>query len=240
MNNFLIGDFEGPLDLLLHLVKVSKIEISDIKLVDITNQYIDYLKKMEEMNLDVASEYLVLASELIEMKSRYLLPKPPKVEEESQYEEDPEEELKKRLLEYQKYKESTSIFKDLEINRSSYYTKAPERRDIYTNEKLENNGEVTPNDLLLALEKLLERKEYTKPINTKITKKELSVSERVNKIRSILKKEKTVEFSSLFEYLTRPYIVVTFLSILEMAKDNTLKIEQKHNFDEIILSLESK
>ncbi len=235
MNNFLIGDFEGPLDLLLHLVKVSKIEISDIKLVDITNQYIDYLKKMEEMNLDVASEYLVLASELIEMKSRYLLPKPPKVEEESQYEEDPEEELKKRLLEYQKYKESTSIFKDLEINRSSYYTKAPERRDIYTNEKLENNGEVTPNDLLLALEKLLERKEYTKPINTKITKKELSVSERVNKIRSILKKEKTVEFSSLFEYLTRPYIVVTFLSILEMAKDKEITLKQDKNFGNILL-----
>ena len=235
MNNFLIGDFEGPLDLLLHLVKVSKIEISDIKLVDITNQYIDYLKKMEEMNLDVASEYLVLASELIEMKSRYLLPKPQKVEEESQYEEDPEEELKKRLLEYQKYKESTSIFKDLEINRSSYYTKAPERRDIYTNEKLENNGEVTPNDLLLALEKLLERKEYTKPINTKITKKELSVSERVNKIRSILKKEKTVEFSSLFEYLTRPYIVVTFLSILEMAKDKEITLKQDKNFGNILL-----
>lgn len=235
MNNFLIGDFEGPLDLLLHLVKVSKIEISDIKLVDITNQYIDYLKKMEEMNLDVASEYLVLASELIEMKSRYLLPKPLKVEEESQYEEDPEEELKKRLLEYQKYKESTSIFKDLEINRSSYYTKAPERRDIYTNEKLENNGEVTPNDLLLALEKLLERKEYTKPINTKITKKELSVSERVNKIRSILKKEKTVEFSSLFEYLTRPYIVVTFLSILEMAKDKEITLKQDKNFGNILL-----
>ena len=235
MNNFLIGDFEGPLDLLLHLVKVSKIEISDIKLVDITNQYIDYLKKMEEMNLDVASEYLVLASELIEMKSRYLLPKPPKVEEESQYEEDPEEELKKRLLEYQKYKESTSIFKDLEVNRGSYYTKAPERRNIYTNEKLENNGEVTPNDLLLALEKLLERKEYTKPINTKITKKELSVSERVNKIRSILKKEKTVEFSSLFEYLTRPYIVVTFLSILEMAKDKEITLKQDKNFGNILL-----
>lgn len=235
MNNFLIGDFEGPLDLLLHLVKVSKIEISDIKLVDITTQYLEYLKKMEEMNLDVASEYLVLASELIEMKSRYLLPKPPKIEEESSYEENPEEELKKRLLEYQKYKESTSIFKDLEVNRGSYYTKAPERRNIYTNEKLENNGEVTPNDLLLALEKLLERKEYTKPINTKITKKELSVSERVNKIRSILKKEKTVEFSSLFEYLTRPYIVVTFLSILEMAKDKEITLKQDKNFGNILL-----
>lgn len=235
MNNFLIGDFEGPLDLLLHLVKQSKIEISEIKIVDITEQYLDFLKKMENLNLDIASEYLVTASELIEMKSRYLLPKPPKVEEESQYEEDPEEELKKRLLEYQKYKESTSIFKDLEVNRSNYYTKAPERRDIYTNEKLENNGEVTPNDLLLALEKLLERKEYTKPINTKITKKELSVSERVNKIRSILKKEKTVEFSSLFEYLTRPYIVVTFLSILEMAKDKEITLKQDKNFGNILL-----
>lgn len=71
MNNFLIGDFEGPLDLLLHLVKQSKIEISEIKIVDITEQYINYLKEMEEMNLDIASEYLVTASELIEMKSRY-------------------------------------------------------------------------------------------------------------------------------------------------------------------------
>ena len=98
MNNFLIGDFEGPLDLLLHLVKQSKIEISEIKIVDITEQYLDYLKKMEDMNLDIASEYLVTASELIEMKSRYLLPKPPKEEEDSEYLEDPETELKRRLV----------------------------------------------------------------------------------------------------------------------------------------------
>ena len=96
MNNFLIGDFEGPLDLLLHLVKQSKIEISEIQIVDITEQYLDYLKKMEDMNLDIASEYLVTASELIEMKSRYLLPKPPKEEEDSEYLEDPETELKRR------------------------------------------------------------------------------------------------------------------------------------------------
>ena len=111
MNKFLIGDFEGPLDLLLHLVKSSKMEISDIKLVDITEQYISYLKEMEEMNLDIASEYLVTASELIEMKSRYLLPKPPK-EENSEYEMDPEEELKQRLLEYEKYKNSVNSFRD--------------------------------------------------------------------------------------------------------------------------------
>ena len=173
MNNFLIGDFEGPLDLLLHLVKQSKIEISEIKIVDITEQYLDYLKKMEDMNLDIASEYLVTASELIEMKSRYLLPKPPKEEEDSEYLEDPETELKRRLLEYQKYKESTEVFRSLIDKRSNYYTKVPEKRELYTEEKLENTENVTASDLLLALQKLLERKEYSKPINTKITRKEL-------------------------------------------------------------------
>lgn len=235
MNNFLIGDFEGPLDLLLHLVKQAKIEISEIKIVDITEQYLDFLKKMENLNLDIASEYLVTASELIEMKSRYLLPKPSKTDEEDEYEVDPEEELKRRLLEYQKYKESTSAFRQLEDKRSNYYTKVPEKREIYTTEKLENTGEVTATDLLIALQKLLERKEYSKPINTKITKKELSVTERVAKIRNILKKQKTVEFLSLFDVLTKPYIVVTFLGILEMAKDNEITLKQDKNFGTILL-----
>ena len=234
MNNFLIGDFEGPLDLLLHLVKQSKIEISEIKIVDITEQYINYLKEMEEMNLDIASEYLVTASELIEMKSRYLLPKPPK-EDETLESVNPEEELKRRLLEYQKYKESTNTFRTLEDKRSNYYTKVPEKRELYTTEKLENNEGVSANDLLVALQKLLERKEYSKPLNTKIAKKELSVSDRVNKIRSILKKQKIVEFLSLFEELSRPYIVVTFLGILEMAKDKEIVLKQDKNFGTILL-----
>ena len=234
MNKFLIGDFEGPLDLLLHLVKSFKMEISDIKLVDITEQYISYLKEMEEMNLDIASEYLVTASELIEMKSRYLLPKPPK-EENSEYEMDPEEELKQRLLEYEKYKNSVNSFRDLESNRSNYYTKTPERRDNYTDEKLENNGDVTAYDLLEALKKLLERREYSKPINTKITKKELSVRDRVIKIRNILKMKKSVEFTNLFEEFTKEYVVVTFLSILEMAKNNEIVLKQDSNFGTILL-----
>jgi len=99
MDNLLIGDFEGPLDLLLHLIKKSKMEIFDIEISDITNQYLNYIEKMTEMNLDIASEYLVMASELIEMKSRKLLPM--KDEEENPEEENPEEQLKKRLLEYQ-------------------------------------------------------------------------------------------------------------------------------------------
>ena len=234
MDKFLIGDFEGPLDLLLHLLKQSKMDIANIKIVEITEQYLNFLKEMEEMNLDIASEYLVTAAELIEMKSRYLLPKPPK-EDTDEYGESAEEELKKRLLEYQKYKSSVSSFKELEQNRSNYYTKTPEKREVYTNEKLENTENLTAYDLLNALSKLLERKEYSKPLNTKITKKELSVSDRVAKIRNILKKEKRVEFLSLFEELTRPYIVVTFLGILEMAKDNEIILKQDTNFGTIIL-----
>ena len=109
---------------------------------------------MEDMNLDVASEYLVTAAELIEMKSRYLLPKPPK-EETDEFEEDPEEELKRRLLEYQKYKSSVESFRNLEDNRSSYYTKTPEKKELYTEEHIENDGSVTAYDLLEALQKLL-------------------------------------------------------------------------------------
>lgn len=234
MNNFLIGDFEGPLDLLLHLVRQSKVEISELKLVDITEQYINFLKKMEDMNLDIASEYLVVASELIEMKSRMLLPKPVKDEEEVE-EENPEEELKRRLLEYQKYKESITSFRKLEENRSSFFTKVPEKKEEYTSEVIENTENITAYDLLKALEKLLERKEYSKPINTKITKKELSVTDRVSKIRSILKVQKTVEFLSLFEEVTKEYVVVTFLGILQMAKDKEITLKQDKNFGTILL-----
>ena len=124
MDNLLIGDFEGPLDLLLHLIKKSKMEIFDIEISKITEEYINYINSMAELNLDIASEYLVMASELIEMKSKKLLP----VKEEKEEEEDinPEEELKRRLIEYKKYKESTEVFRNLEEKRSNYFTKSPE------------------------------------------------------------------------------------------------------------------
>ena len=234
MNNFLIGDFEGPLDLLLHLVKQSKIEISEIKIVDITEQYLDYLKKMEDMNLDIASEYLVTASELIEMKSRKLLPNK-KDEEETEEEENPEEELKRRLIEYKKYKESIEVFRSLEENRANYYTKAPESLKQYSSEKLENDGSVGIFDLLDAFQKLLERQEYNKPKNTKITRKELSVKERVAKIRDILKVHKKLNFIELFDDFSKPYVVVTFLSVLEMAKNREINIKQDNNFSDIYL-----
>ena len=233
MDNLLIGDFEGPLDLLLHLIKKSKMEIFDINICEITNQYIKYIDEMSDLNLDVASEYLVMAAELIEMKSRKLLPKMYADEEEVE-EENPEEVLKKRLIEYKKYKESTDVFRNLEANRSSYYTKAPESLKQYSMEKLENDGSVGVFDLLDAFQKLLERQQLNKPLNTKIARKELSVKERIVKIRDILSVKKKVNFIELFDDFSKSYVVVTFLSVLEMAKSKELIITQNETFDDII------
>ena len=234
MDNLLIGDFEGPLDLLLHLIKKSKMDIFDIDISDITNQYINYINEMSELNLDIASEYLVMAAELIEMKSRKLLPGK---EEDEENEEiiNPEEELKRRLAEYEKYKESTEVFRNLEEKRTSYYTKAPESLKQYSEEKLENDGSVGVMDLLDAFQKLLEREQFKRPLNTKIARKELSVKERVVKIREILKEKKKVNFVELFDDFSKPYVVVTFLSVLEMAKNREITLKQDNNFSDIYL-----
>ncbi len=234
MDKLLIGDFEGPLDLLLHLIKKSKMEIFDIEISEITNQYLNYIKSMTDMNLDIASEYLVMASELIEMKSKKLLPKSEEKEEDEEV-EDPEVVLKRRLVEYQKYKESTNVFRDLEKNRSSYYTKAPESLKKYSLEKLENDGSVDVYDLLDAFQKLLERQEFNKPKNTKIARKELSVKERIVKIRDILRVNKRVNFVELFDDFSKPYVVVTFLSVLEMVKSREINIKQDNNFSDIYI-----
>lgn len=232
MDNLLIGDFEGPLDLLLHLIKKSKMEIFDIEISEITNQYLEYIEKMSELNLDIASEYLVMASELIEIKSRRLLPIS---DEEAEEDENPEEVLKRRLTEYKKYKESTDVFKNLEETRGYYYTKTPEVLGQYSDEKLTNDGSVDVYDLLDAFKKLLERQEFNKPINTKITRKELSVKERVAKIRDVLKVKKRINFVELFEEFSKPYVVVTFLSVLEMTKSREITIKQENNFSDIYL-----
>ena len=227
-----INEFEGPLDLLLHLIKVSKVDIWDIKIEDITKQYMDYIHKMQEMNLDIASSYLVMASELIEMKSRMLLPNN-KEEQTDEEELDPREALINRLLEYQKYKNITKDFRNLENLRHEIYTKTPESIREYSDENLVLKSDVTLDDLLLAFQKFLQRKAEEKPLKTNVTTKEISVSQRRTRIRNILKEKKKVNFFELFDVLTKEYVVVTFLAILEMARKNELIIKQENNFDNI-------
>ena len=226
-----IDNFQGPLDLLLHLIKEAKMDIFDIKLEIIIDEYLDYIKKMQDLNLDVASSYLVMSCELLEIKSRMLLPNVAEEEEE----EDPKENLINRLIEYQKYKDQIANFRQLEQERNTYYTKIPSNLLEYKDENTKINlNNITLDDLVVAFEKFLERREEDKPINTKITKKELSVEDKIMDIKKHFKKEKRLSFFSLFENKSKESLVVTFLAILELAKNGEIVISQDDNFKEII------
>lgn len=229
--DFKINEFEGPLDLLLHLIKESKMNIMDIEIEKITEQYINYLNLQEKMNLEVASEYLVMASELIELKSKMLLPNPKNDEGE---EEDPREELVNRLLEYQAYKEITKVLHDKENLRKEIYTKAPENIRNYVEENVSITSDVTLDDLVDAFKKFLERKKDSKPLQTKITVNEITVSSRRYEIRNILKKKGRISFFELFPVVSKEYVIATFLAVLEMAKNKELTISQNDTFDDII------
>jgi len=233
-----LNQFEGPLDLLLHLIKESNIDIFDINLEEITKQYLDYLNKLEELNLNIASEYLVMAAELIEMKSRTLLPRKEEVVDGEQ-EEDPRMELINRLLEYQAYKDVTPALHQLEENRGEYYTKNPslEISGVDMSQKISDDIDM---DLLMkALNNVLLKQQLEKPLKTKIANKEYSVSIRSNEIRKVLKEKKRVKFEELFDILSKDYIVVTFLSILNLAKNGEAIIEQDHNFETVFINARS-
>lgn len=227
---FRVDGFEGPLDLLLHLIKENKMDIFDIEINLITEQYLKYINNLEKVNLEI-SEYLVLASELIEIKAKMLLPK--KKQEMEIEEEDPREELVNKLLEYQAYKEISKDLKEKEELRSEIYTKAPEKYSNYQEEETTFEGGSV--DLLIdAFKKFLIRKEEEKPLNTKVTKKGISVSSRRHEIKNLLKEKGKVSFYQMFSIRSREYIVVTFLAILEMAKNKELIIHQEGVYDEII------
>ncbi len=235
--NIKIDQFEGPLDLLLHLIKESNIAINDISIDDITKQYLDYINKMEELNINVASSYLVMAAELMELKSKSLLPvKEEKDSETEEEEENTKENLIKRLIEYQKYKEITKEFKTLELNRKKIYIKEPENITNYLENNLPENV-LTASDLFLAMQKFIQRKEAEKPLNTKIATKEYSVKDRKRTIYNLLTTKKKVEFTELFDIYSKSYVVVTFLAILEMSKENEVTITQERNFSNIYIEM---
>jgi len=230
-----IDEFEGPLDLLLHLIKKADINIYDISIDEITKSYLDYLNKMEELNINIASSYLVMAAELMEIKSRSLLPKHDEEQEEEE-EEISKENLINKLVEYKKYKEMSKKFKELELNRNNIFIKSPESIDNYIEDTIYNEEEDI-SKLIDAFKNFLDRKELEKPLKTKITNKEYSVKERKNSIRKILETRKKVEFTELFDIVNKSYIAVTFLSILEMSKEKTISINQDKNFDNIYLEM---
>ena len=235
MDYISIDNFEGPLDLLLHLVKDSNIDICDISIEDITAKYLDYIKSQEELNINVSSSYLVMAAELMYLKSKSLLPVNAKEEETE--EEITRENLINKLIEYKKYKELTPAFKEMEEERKKIYIKGPESISNYTDNHIV--GEASIDDLLDAFKKFLDRKELDKPLETTITKKEYSVKDRKVSIRNILREKKSAYLEDLFEEYNKPFVVVTFMSVLEMVKERDVIIKQDKNFDKILIELRS-
>ena len=230
--NVEINDFSGPLDLLLHLIKSNKMDIYDINIELITREYIDYINNNKDLTIDACSEYLVMASELIHLKSKLLLHH--EDEDDDEYEINNEDELRDRLLEYQKIKDMANDFRVLEERRSYVYTKLPSNLNEFR-EEAKLNTDITLNDLLNAFEEFLKRQKSKKPSVTTVTKKEFSVEERNNSIRKIIKDRGKINFLDLFDDISKPYVIITFLSILDLSKKSEIIITQDKNFGEIYL-----
>ena len=234
---FYINDFEGPLDVLLHLVKQAKMDIYEINLFTLIKEYLDFIKEMQDLNIDVASEYLSMASELVHLKSKMLVNKQDDSEEETddEFSIKSEEDLRKKLLEYENIKNVTGTFKNLESKRSEIYTRFPESLKEYYEPSEVPKGLYDADTLYKAFLEVEKKLKLLKPLDTTITKKEISVEQRTQEIKNILKVRGKVDFYSLFTINTKEYIVITFLTILTMSKNKELKISQEDNFSPIIV-----
>ena len=234
----ILESFEGPLDLLYHLIEKEKVDIYDIPISEITDQYIEHINAMKEFDLEVTSEFLIMASTLIEIKSKMLLPKVKKEELEDEDCLDPREELVRKLIEYKKYKEASLELKDREDTYKKIYYKAREEIEYYE-EELDLEG-VDLSKLMQLYESILERGlDISQDIEfEEIKRDELTIEESIRDILYVLKLKGEIKFEELFEVdSTKSVIVTTFLAILELIKQKSISIKQTDNFSEIFVEL---
>lgn len=215
-----IDQFEGPLDLMLHLIKDNKLDLFDLNMDLLTDQYLQYLNAMESMHLEIASEYLAELSGLIEYKSKKLLPRE-KVIIEEEFEEDQRDRLVKRLLEYQRFKEISETFEKKYEERQLLMSKPmSEETQKWLNTTIEGEFKGNPYDLIKAMNKVLRRAALAHPYETRMTVKELSLDERVVQIKKRLRDwVGKMSFEELCSDCTDLHmIIVTFLSVLDLIK----------------------
>lgn len=234
--------FEGPLDLLLHLIEKNKVNIYDIPIVTITEQYLEYLDNMQQNDLDVMSEFLVMAATLISIKAKMLLPKD---EEEVEEEEDPREELVRRLLEYKMYKYAASELKDMELYASrSLYKKSSIPKEVQAYKEEIDPVELVDGMTLQALNdifKSIMRKQVDKidPIRSKfgnIEKEEVNIEDKMAEIRENVRGLKGISFRTLLEMqASKINVIVTFMAVLELMKVGAITIKQDALFADIII-----
>lgn len=238
--------FSGPLDLLLHLINRLEIDIYDIPMAEITKQYIDHIHAMQVLDLNDASEYLVMAATLLAIKSRMLLPIHEGEMEEIAFEMDdydPRDELVQRLIEYKKFKEAAHELQQLETNRAQVFTKPPSDLSEFVQVEQMELFDTSLNvfDMLGAFQKMLRRKQLKKPLSTRVTRQEMSIKDQMLIVVDTLRVTSgRALFSELFPYDDRTALIVTFLSILELMKRQVIVVEQKHNFDDLTVILQKE
>ncbi len=219
--------FEGPLDLLLYLIKKNELDIYDIPIADITEQYLEYLELMRMLDLNIAGEFLVMAATLIHIKSKMLLP-PEENEILPEEEEDPREELVRRLLEYKRFKEVAGVLQDLEGQRKKMFTRSTVA-DIESEEKF---FEASLFDLITALTRVL--KDVPKEVFQEIIKDEFTVEQKVHDLLHMLVEKPVIYLTELFKKAkSKLEIIATFLAVLELIRLKEIIVAQKKSFDDI-------
>lgn len=235
--------FEGPLDLLLHLIDKNKIDIYDIPIVEITNQYMEYIRAMEREDLNVMSEFLVMAATLLDIKCRMLLPREAREEEE---EEDPRQELVEQLLEYKMYKYMSYELKDREVDGQRVLYRSPDLPEAVQDYVEPVDMDALLGDLTLAkLNRVFQdviRRQADKidPVRSKfgkIEKEEVTLGDKLEEVRAIAEKKQTFSFRELLtSQSSRTQIVVTFLAVLQLMKEGAIRTEQEQPFDDILIT----
>lgn len=235
-----IENFEGPFDLLLHLIKKNQMNIYNVSILDITNQYLTYLNDMKELDLDVASEFIVMATTLIELKSKLLLPKTVDLQEE---EKDGAEELINKLVQYKKFKGAAEFLGSRQANNGIIFTKRPEIIED-TREKKLDTEELLKDVTMMSLYKMyIELIEiYKSKMNDSINIEEriqveiFKIEDKMDYLKEVIQGKKKTTFNKVIESSkNKTEVIVTFLALLELIKLKTIRVIQQGNFGEIYL-----
>lgn len=235
MEKVILTTFEGPLDLLLHLIKEHKIDIYDIPIYEITKQYLEYLNKMNEYNIEIASEFLVIASTLINIKVKMLLPK--ENEDELEEDEDPRLELANRLIEYEKYKNAAEVLTELFLGQERNYFRIKDE-NLYSNLSKNINPlkDVTMLDIFNIMKYILARFKESKLPSYEIKSKKITIREKIRDLLETLSNNEAVYFEDIINLKNRSDIVISFLAILDLYKQEKIELFQIDNFSTLKIS----
>ena len=223
-----LGEFSGPLDLLLHLIRQEQVSIYDIPVARITDEYLRYLRLMQEMDIAVAGDFLVMAATLIEIKSRMLLPRDPTVTEEEEF-EDPRQELVDRLLEYEKFKSAAGMLYERSTIEQAVFPRGPIESD-------DNNAETDASifDLLTVFQKIVAR--HVDEIKMEIQREEISLADMIKHLRVRILEMGEVNLLEFFEEMhSRRELVTAFIAVLEIVRTDDVKLLQSKTFGDIVL-----